>query len=98
MNVSNFDLNFQLERGGVRSLDMLHCLSTTEGLKKAAGLSGIFLLGPCCGRLRSKLRGGGGGVRRMMKSQKLLTMGGVIFHKVFGLLRCDHIDVTHLNT
>lgn len=23
-------------------------------------------------------------------------MGGVILHKVFGLLRCDHIDVTHL--
>lgn len=43
-------------RGGVRSLDMLHCLSTTEGLKKAAGLSGIFLLGPCCGRLRSVLQ------------------------------------------
>lgn len=26
------------------------------------------------------------------------TMGGVILHKVFGLLCCDHIDVAHLTT
>lgn len=32
---------------------------------------------------------------RMMESRPL-TMGGVILHKVFRLLCCDHIDVTHL--
>lgn len=36
--------------------------------------------------------------RRMMKSSRLLTMGGVILHKVFGLLCCDYINVTHLKT
>lgn len=28
----------------------------------------------------------------------VLTVGGVVLHKVFGLLCCDHIDVTHLHT
>lgn len=36
------------------------------------------------------------GAERTIKSRRLLTMGGVILHKVFGLLRCDHVDVTHL--
>lgn len=27
----------------------------------------------------------------------VLTVGGVVLHKVFGLLCCDHIDVTHLH-
>lgn len=33
--------------------------------------------------------------KKQSRSQPL-TMGGVILHKVFGLLCCDHINVTHL--
>lgn len=28
----------------------------------------------------------------------VLTVGGVVLHKVFGLFGCDHVDVTHLHT
>lgn len=88
----------------MRSLDLLLCLSLTEELKKkAGGLREIFLsLGPVRrGRLRAKqctveAEEEEEEARMMMESRRLLTMGGVILHKVFGLLCCDHIDVTHL--
>lgn len=43
----------------------------------------------------SERRGGG---RGESQGVEVLTVGGVILHKVFGLLCCDHVDVTHLHT
>lgn len=45
---------------------------------------------------RQRRRGGGRGGES--RGVGVLTVGGVILHKVFGLLCCDHIDVTHLHT